>query len=169
MSQLWHSVSLVSACEVLVVTCTIKILDHGSNPGPLLWDLGVLTTGTPGKSLIDLFYCLFSLSFIYFHTDFIISFISDSGLCLFLFFQLIQVYGQNVIRNFPSFHRWARIAVNSPLTFLVLFSKMASSFCMIVSGIQVICDFYLKLLTFFFRVPIYDLSVSHRARSFTHD
>ena len=86
MSYLWFSVSLVLACEVLVVPCTIEILDHGSNPGPLLWDLGVLTTGTPGKSLIDLFYCLFSLSFIYFHTDFIISFISDSGLCLFLFF-----------------------------------------------------------------------------------
>lgn len=34
-----------------------------------------LAPGTPGKALIDLFYCIFSLCFIYFHTNFIISFI----------------------------------------------------------------------------------------------
>ena len=61
MPWLWHSVSLVAACEVLVVACTIEILDHGSNPGLLHWEHGVpvdLATATPGNSLIDLFYCL---------------------------------------------------------------------------------------------------------------
>ena len=34
----------------LVVACGIQFPDQGSNPGPLHWERGVLTTGPPGKS-----------------------------------------------------------------------------------------------------------------------
>ena len=38
-------------CQVLVMTCRIKFPDQGSNLGPLPWELGILTTGPPEKSL----------------------------------------------------------------------------------------------------------------------
>ena len=38
-SQLWHA-------------CGIQFPDQRSNPGPLYWELGVLTTAPPGKSHI---------------------------------------------------------------------------------------------------------------------
>ena len=42
---------LVVAYELLVVARGIWFPDQGSNLGPLNWELGVLVTGPPGKSL----------------------------------------------------------------------------------------------------------------------
>ena len=42
--------SLVVACKFFVVACGIQFPDQGSNLGPLLWELEVLTPGPPGKS-----------------------------------------------------------------------------------------------------------------------
>ena len=42
------------ACKFLVVACWIYFPDQGSNPGPLHWEPGVLTTGPPGKSVLQL-------------------------------------------------------------------------------------------------------------------
>ena len=52
---LQHVGSLVAACRLLVghvdqPSWLVQFLDQGLNPGPLHWDLGVLTTGSPGKS-----------------------------------------------------------------------------------------------------------------------
>ena len=50
-SQLWHMGSLVVAFELLVVhACGIQFPDQVSNPGPLHWEHGVLSTVPPGKS-----------------------------------------------------------------------------------------------------------------------
>ena len=40
-----------SACELLVAACGISFMDKELNPGPLHWELRVLATGLPGKSL----------------------------------------------------------------------------------------------------------------------
>ena len=37
--------------QVLVAACGIQFPDQGLNPSPLHWELGVLATGPPGKSL----------------------------------------------------------------------------------------------------------------------
>ena len=37
---------------VVVAACGIWLPDQGLNSGPLLWELGVLTTGPPGNSLL---------------------------------------------------------------------------------------------------------------------
>ena len=40
-----------------IFSCGMRDLfpDQGSNPGPLHWECGVLTTGPPGKSLYSIF------------------------------------------------------------------------------------------------------------------
>ena len=43
---------LVIRCELLLATCRIKFPNQGSNPVPLYWEIGVLATGSPGKTLI---------------------------------------------------------------------------------------------------------------------
>lgn len=50
--QLRHTGSLVVAREILAVARGIRFPDQRSNPGPLHWDYGILTTGPPGKSLL---------------------------------------------------------------------------------------------------------------------
>ena len=47
--------SLAAACKLLVVACGIQFLDQKLNPGPLLWEPGVLATGSPGKSPLLVF------------------------------------------------------------------------------------------------------------------
>ena len=42
---------LVVGCDLLVAACGTWFPDQGSNPGPLHWECGVLTTGPSGKSL----------------------------------------------------------------------------------------------------------------------
>ena len=39
-------------CQVLIAACGIQFPDQGANLGPLHWELGVLVTGPPGKSLM---------------------------------------------------------------------------------------------------------------------
>ena len=60
-SQLWLTGSLVAAHWLLSCSrrapqlrhaCGIQFPDQGSNPGPLHWEHGVLSTVPPGKSLI---------------------------------------------------------------------------------------------------------------------
>ena len=58
-SQLWHVGSLVTACEFLVVACSIQFPDQGLSTGPLHWELRVLATGPPGKSPTFLL-CIFA-------------------------------------------------------------------------------------------------------------
>ena len=41
--------------KLLVAACGIWFPDQGLNPGPLHWELGVLSTGPPGKSLFFFF------------------------------------------------------------------------------------------------------------------
>ena len=48
--SLWHARSLVAACKMLVAAYGIQFPDQGSNLDPLLWELGVLATGSRGKS-----------------------------------------------------------------------------------------------------------------------
>lgn len=79
--------ALCLSCGLGIFSCGMQSLScrmYYRDPGPWIklrppdWEHGVpvdLATGSPGNSLIDLFYCLFSLCFIYFHTNFIISFI----------------------------------------------------------------------------------------------
>ena len=71
-SQLWQAGSLVDACGLLSCSlpapqlwhvnsqlqhaCGIQFPDQGSNPGPLHWEHGLLTTAPPGKSPSSLFY-----------------------------------------------------------------------------------------------------------------
>ena len=43
--QLRHTGSLVVAREILAVARGIRFPDQRSNPGPLHWDYGILTTG----------------------------------------------------------------------------------------------------------------------------
>ena len=54
---IWLLRVLAAACEIFIVACGIFSCstwglapDQGSNPGPLHWERGVLTTGPPGKS-----------------------------------------------------------------------------------------------------------------------
>ena len=44
--------SLVAACKLSVVACRVLFPNQGQNPASLHWELGVLTPGPPGKSLI---------------------------------------------------------------------------------------------------------------------
>ena len=46
---------LAVARELLVAACGIELPDQGSNPGPLHWERGVLATGPPGKSQVNMF------------------------------------------------------------------------------------------------------------------
>ena len=39
----------------LIAACGIYFPDQGLNPGLLNWELGVLATGLPGESLVNLF------------------------------------------------------------------------------------------------------------------
>ena len=48
--SLWHAGSLVAACKMLVATCGIQFPDQGSNLEPLLLELGVSATESPGTS-----------------------------------------------------------------------------------------------------------------------
>ena len=41
--------------ELLIVACWVWFSNQGSNLGPLLWELRVLATGPPGKSLASRF------------------------------------------------------------------------------------------------------------------
>ena len=41
--------------DLLIAAWAIWCPDQGSNPGPLQWELGVLATGLPGKSLVRAF------------------------------------------------------------------------------------------------------------------
>ena len=50
-----HAGSLAEAREVLLGACSILFPNQGWNPGLLPWELGVLVTGPPGKSLTVLF------------------------------------------------------------------------------------------------------------------
>ena len=52
--RLWHEISLIASCELLVVMCGIYFPDQEWNPGSpaLLWVCRVLATEPPGKSLI---------------------------------------------------------------------------------------------------------------------
>ena len=43
-------------CQVLVAAHGIQFPDQGLNPSPLHWELGVLATGPPGKSLFLYFF-----------------------------------------------------------------------------------------------------------------
>ena len=47
---IWLCWVLLVACSVSVAACGILFPDQGSNPGPLHWELWVLSTGPPGKS-----------------------------------------------------------------------------------------------------------------------
>ena len=47
---IWLHWVFVAACRVFIAACRIQFPDQGSNPGPLHWERGVLTTGPPGKS-----------------------------------------------------------------------------------------------------------------------
>ena len=60
-SLLQYVGSLVSACKLLVEACGIQFHNQGLNLGPLLWECGVLATGSPGKSLHYYFkhFCIF--------------------------------------------------------------------------------------------------------------
>ena len=50
--QLWHANSqLQHVNSQLQHACGIQFPDEGSNPGPLHWEHGVLSTAPPGKSL----------------------------------------------------------------------------------------------------------------------
>ena len=53
--QLWH------ANSQLRHACGIQFPDQGSNPGPLPWERGVLSTAPPGKSLCSLLTVCFLL------------------------------------------------------------------------------------------------------------
>ena len=44
------------ALTIIVAACRIQFPGPGLNPGPLHWEHGVVTTGSPGKSLCDLFF-----------------------------------------------------------------------------------------------------------------
>ena len=50
----WDREEIVPEVEGKVARCSCHagsyFPDHGSNPDPLCWDRGVLTTGPPGKS-----------------------------------------------------------------------------------------------------------------------
>ena len=49
-----HVGSICSTGDLLAVTCGIWFPDQGSNSNSLHWELGVLATGPPGKSLFFL-------------------------------------------------------------------------------------------------------------------
>ena len=65
-SSLPHAGSLVAACGLLVAAYGIQFPDQGSNPGPLHWERGILTTGPPGKSLVGTSVILKYLAYILF-------------------------------------------------------------------------------------------------------
>ena len=56
---IWVHWVFTAACELSVVACGIQFPKWGSNPGSLYWDLKVLATEPPEKSLL----VCFSLSF----------------------------------------------------------------------------------------------------------
>ena len=49
----WHLRSLLQYAGSLVVACGVSFPDQGSNPGPLHWELRVLTTEPARKSPLD--------------------------------------------------------------------------------------------------------------------
>ena len=58
---MWHSGSLIFVVArrfFSVAACGISFPDQGSNPGPMHWQLGVLATEPPGKSLEEGSYLL---------------------------------------------------------------------------------------------------------------
>ena len=60
---MWHSGSLIVVAArrfFSVAAYGIEFPDQGSNPGPLHWQLGVLATEPPGKSLEEGSYLLLS-------------------------------------------------------------------------------------------------------------
>ena len=45
---IWLCWVLAVACGIFAAMCGLYLTDQGSNPGPLYWEHGVLTTGPPG-------------------------------------------------------------------------------------------------------------------------
>ena len=54
--SLFINISLVVACDLLVVAYGILLPDQGLYLGPLHWEYGVLATGPTGKSLPQYFF-----------------------------------------------------------------------------------------------------------------